>query len=80
MKIQCHREADARALHSVNWGEWDQAPLIKPTHAVVVHRVSKLDVDLNTDQEDIVDHGGMWRKGDEDWANCGLLDIAATCT
>ena len=53
LKIQCYQETDAQALHNMNWNELENATLIKLTYGVVIHRVSKLDIDMQKTNQEI---------------------------
>jgi len=51
LKIQCNHESETKALQNIKWEDMEGASIVKPTYGVVVHGVSKSDINP-TDQSD----------------------------
>lgn len=44
VKVQCHEEYDANVLQKIKWGILKGATIIKPTYGMVIHGVSKQEI------------------------------------
>src|SRR5436305_15287207 len=52
LKIQCNHESEIKALQNIKGEDMKEVSIVKPTYDVVVHEVSKSDINP-TDQSDV---------------------------